>query len=156
MISPEEMRMRIGRVREDMIRTRARDMLVIGLDMVALVKRRVINTGVDSEGQSFGVYSQAYQRQRSRENLTEKPFPARNFKRTTRMWNNTTASIIKESKEDVTVRLAPVTQEEIDKLEYNETLTGKEIMKTSDRENKLLRRSIEARYKRILIINNII
>jgi len=155
MISPEEMRMRIGRVREDLIRTRARDMLVIGLDMIALVKRRVINTGVTAEGQTFGVYSQAYQKQRARENLTEKPFPNKNFKRTTRMWNNTTASIIKQGRDDVTVRLAPTTGEEVSKLEYNEKRSGS-IIALSAKEKKTLDRSIERRYKRILITNNII
>lgn len=155
MISPEEMKTRIAAVRSDLIRTRARDMLVIGLDMIALVKSRVINKAVNHEGKSFGVYSLAYQRQRGRENLTDRPFPQKNFKRTTRMWTNTTASIIGQKETEVTVRLAPVTQTEVDKLLFNEKRSGT-IIALSKNENVILERAIQKRYRRILINNNII
>jgi len=155
MITPEEMQRRLSGVRADLIRTRTRDILIIGLDMIALVKRRVINTAINADGKSFGTYSRSYQQTRQREHLTEKPFPEKNFKRTTRMWNNTTASIIGQEGSKVTVRLAPATQNEKDKLRWNEKRDG-DIIALSDREAKLLDASIKKRYRRILINNNII
>lgn len=156
MISPSEMVARLQRVRQDLERTRARDMLVIGLDAIALIKQRVINKALDDEGQSFGIYSDAYQKQRGRENLTERPFPRKNYKRTTRMWNNTTASIIKSETGAVTVRLAPVSAGEVQKLKWNEQRDGKTIIKPSKRESSMIQRAIEQRYRRVLINNGII
>lgn len=154
-ITPEEMRRRIQATTEELIRTRSRDMLVVGLDMVALIKRRVINKAENAEGASFGVYSQAYQKYRAKKNLTDTPFPNKNFKFTTRMWNNTTATIIKESRDALTVRLGPTTQFEVDKLRWNEERSGK-IIDASKSEQAMLERAIKARYKRILINNDII
>lgn len=149
------MKLRIAATKRDLARTRVRDMLVIGLDMIALVKRRVINTGTNAQGRSFGTYSRAYQRVREKENLTDVPFPKKNFKRTSRMWSNTTASIISQQDSSVTVRLAPVTQTEIDKLQHNEKRSGN-IIVLSKRENSILETAIRNRFKRILINNNII
>lgn len=155
MITPEEMRRRIDSTREELIRTRARDMLLVGLDMVALVKARVINKGLNAEGETFGVYSAAYQKRRIKKNLDDKPFPVKNFKFATRMWNNTTATIVKESRDQVTVRLAPTTAMEIQKLQWNEERDGP-IIAINKKENALLTRTIEKRYRRVLINNNII
>lgn len=155
-ITPEEMKSRIQSCRDDLIRTRARDMLIIGLDLNALVKRRVINTGQDASGGTFGVYSAAYARKRTKNNLDDKPFPTKNFKYTTRMWNNTTATVIQENADHVRIRIAPVQQFEIQKLQWNEEREGKPIIALNKQEEALLERSVKARYKRVLIKNNII
>src|SRR5690349_9572773 len=106
-ITPEEMQRRIQSTREELIRTRSRDMLLVGLDMIALIKRRVINKGINEKEVSFGIYSEAYKRLRIKKNLDDKPYPNKNYKFTSRMWTNTTATIVKESRDEVTVRLAP-------------------------------------------------
>lgn len=146
---------RLNRVRGELQRTRARDMLIIGLDTIAQVKRRVINTGINHEGRSFGVYSQAYQRTRKKENLTARPFPNVNFKRTTRMWNNTTAQVIGKNQYAVTIRLAPTQSGEQEKLKHNEDRFGT-IIDLDPKERKRLERAIRRRYTRTLINNNII
>lgn len=155
-ITPDEMRSRIRSCQDDLIRTRAKDMLIIGLDVNALIKKRVINTGEDANGGTFGVYSAAYARRRVKNNLDDKPFPTKNFKFTTRMWNNTTATVIQDDADHVRIRIAPVQQFEIQKLQWNEEREGKPIIAINKQEEAILERSIKARYKKVLTRNNII
>lgn len=150
------MRRRLQNVRHALIKTRSRDMLVIGLDMIALIKNRVINKGLDHEGNTFSPYSKAYAARKVKKNLDDKPFPLKNFKFTTRMMSNTTASVVRESDQSVTVRLAPVTPFEVEKLLRNEEREGKPIIEPSKKENAILERAITQRYRRILINNDII
>lgn len=145
----------------------------ITLDSLALVKRRVINTGKDSEGGSFGRYSKAvvpffyyYGKETNRSNkqavedLKKKyGFFASyrdwrdvnnlqtefiNFSFTNRMWNSLVPVVLVDNKDRSVVGIQAKTSNEEDKVKFQNARFG-DILALSKDERDLLKQINEQR-----------
>lgn len=141
---------RLRACRQEMEATRQIDALKIGLDAVAAIKVRVQNEGLNAEGQSFGVYTEQYQKWRAKNNLTAAPFPLVNFKKTTAMWNSTTANVTFDGNGVTEVRILPEGADDqgvsnLDKMRWNEERFGP-ILDVSQAERDMIQAAVTARY----------
>lgn len=125
MITGKELQKNLQLARIELKKSRRKRALSFGMDVNATIKARVINKGLNADGDDFGIYSTSYAKWRRKHNLSAPPFPKVNFKKTSRMWTNTRAVVSHD--EAPVVYVGPITPENIEKLAWNEERFGKII-----------------------------
>lgn len=160
---------RLKLVVDELNATREEDAILIGKESIALVRLRVQNDKVDSNGNSFGSYSQAlvpqwyfygkslsqgaedrvksgdwfqsYEDLRLANNL---PVDAKNFTFSGEMWKNIGVTAVNTTGTSVTVTIGGQTQSAADKLSYQEPDNGN-IIELNEQEERYIQEAAEER-----------
>ena len=165
-MSIDEFVVRLNKTADDIERERPAEVLKLTLDTLALVKRRVINTGKDKDGKNFGKYSKAvvpywfyYNKETNRnsasavnqllqrfgyfasyENWREVnnlQTEFINFSFTNRMWNSLAPSIDQNEEGRTVVVITAKTEDENKKVQYQNARFG-DILALNKEERELL------------------
>ncbi len=166
---------RLGATIIDIENSRDANAVKIALDSLALVKRRVINTGVNEKGSKFGNYSKAvvpffyyYGKETNRNNATvvkelyerkgfwasyrdwrevnNLPVEFINFSFTNRMWSSLAPAIETRERFRTVVGIAARTGKEQDKLNWQNRRFG-DILAVNQQERDLISRANDARIR---------
>lgn len=172
-MSIQEFVMRLGNTIKAIEDERNANATKIVLDSLALVKRRVINTGKDDQGQKFGDYSKALvpfwffkgketnrnNQSAVRELYAKKGFFASyrdwrevnnlqvsfiNFSFTNRMWNSLVPVVAVEAESRTVIGIQAKSQKEEDKLKFQNARFG-DILALSKDERNLVKQANDAR-----------
>lgn len=165
-MSIDEFVSRLNKTADDIERERPEEVLKLTLDSLALVKRRVINTGKDSGGNNFGKYSKAvvpywfyYNKETNRNSATAVNQLLQrfgyfasyenwrevnnlqtnfiNFSFTNRMWNSLAPSIDHNGEGRTVVVVKSRTDDEEKKVQYQNARFG-DILALNKEERALL------------------
>ena len=126
--------------------TRERESIIIGQELTALIRRRVQNEKVNSEGDIFGFYSPAWAKVREDNNL---PTEAKDFTFTGEMWRDTGVLAADNTNASTTVVIGGQTQRAIELLAFNSERDGN-LLAPSDEEIQFVTDAHEERVFTIL------
>lgn len=121
---------RLKAVRENIIKNRPDNIQRIASDTLALTKRRVQQTGIDSEGQSFVDYDPIYA-VKGRQELGYQSDIV-DFTRTGKMLNSVKAFPVSSNDSETVVEVKASRQSEQDKLNGQFRLRGNILLPNSD------------------------
>lgn len=126
---------RLDRVIRDLERQRPQEAQKIANDTLALVKRRVINTGQAADGTQFSPYSPQYAELRESRG---RPTSYKNFSFVGTMWKET-IPVVRETRPGVSIiEISASGNLSKDKIRWNSTREGKAITDLSQDEQELL------------------
>lgn len=108
-----EFKEEIRRVKISLVSQRADVLLKVASDVLALTKRRVQQTGINSDGDSFEGYTTPYSKVRKKKGLQIQRV---DFTDTGRMWTSIRPELIENTQERTVIEVKPSTQAEQDKL----------------------------------------
>lgn len=172
-MSIDEFVMRLGNTIKEIETERGSNAVKIALDSLAMVKRRVINTGKNEIGQSYGKYSKAvvpffyyYGKETNRNNKTAVDELRRkhgffasyhdwrvvnnlqvnfiNFSFTNRMWSSLAPVVLINRESRTVVGIEAKSSKDQDKLEFQNARYG-EILAVNKDERALIKQANDAR-----------
>jgi hypothetical protein len=130
---------------------RVKETTLMILDEIALIKRRVINEGKNSDGGGFEPYSPHYLKVRQKRKMST----FRNFTFTTAMWKSVVAKIIANTDVSTTYVIGSQDPELQERIDINKDRSG-DFLKMSDEEQNLLHELNRQRVFKVLQKHNVI
>lgn len=123
---------RLGFVQNSLGKIIVEEILQFASDLNASIQDRVINEGLNAEGDEFGTYAAMTRRAKERKRHTQAPYPSINFVDTGQMFNSVRPKIEKVSNDRIVVSIGTNGADNANKMKYNVKRFGTIIEPSED------------------------